>query len=79
MTWFDLLKGKRYKKGNLSRKGNLRRKQKKANICPTPNKKKYENHGHALKNARQIMKRTGNRTLKVYRCGDHYHLGKQGL
>lgn len=74
MSWFDLVKGKRYKKGNVGR-----RKKKTPKGCPTPNKKKYKNHGHALKNARQIMKRTGDRTLKVYQCGDHYHTKKAGL
>jgi|TARA_B100000131_G_C18125691_1_gene614638 hypothetical protein len=78
MNWFGIVKGKRYKKGNVSRKHNKSKKRREAlKICPTPNKKKYQNHGHALRRAREIMEKTGNRTLRVYRCGDHYHITKR--
>ena len=71
INWFDVIKWERRWTGR--KRG---RKQKKGPSCPTPNKKQYENHGHAFKEMRKQQKKTG-KALRVYRCQNHYHISKR--
>lgn len=43
--------------------------------CPWPSKRRYPN----LRTAHRVLKALGQRAedLAPYRCGDHYHVGRQ--